>query len=127
MHNMKWVLPPLLLFLALLTYPLWAGSEAKQPVLAKAKGEQCVESAQWMRANHMQLLDDWRHSVVRDQSRTYVSTTGKHFEKSLSNTCLECHDNKEEFCEACHGYASVKPYCWECHVDPNQTEVSDVR
>jgi len=127
MHNAKFILPPLLVFLALLTYPMWGGNQAPKPELAKAKGEQCVESASWMRANHMQLLDDWRNEVVRDQSRVYVNQEGKHFAKSLTGTCLECHDNKEEFCDACHGYASVKPYCWECHVDPKDTEVSDAR
>ena len=28
---------------------------------------------------------------------------------SLSNTCLDCHSNKAEFCDNCHTYASVKP------------------
>jgi hypothetical protein len=26
--------------------------------------------------------------------------------------------SKKQFCEECHTYASVKPYCWECHVVP---------
>ena len=26
---------------------------------------------------------------------------------SLSNTCLDCHSNKAEFCDRCHNYASV--------------------
>jgi len=44
------------------------------------------------------------------------------FDMSLSNTCLSCHTNKAEFCDKCHGYASVDPYCWDCHVDPNVKE-----
>jgi hypothetical protein len=36
---------------------------------------------------------------------------------SLSNTCLDCHSNKAEFCDRCHNYASVSPYCWDCHID----------
>ena len=46
-----------------------------------------------------------------------VNKKGKEFEMSLSNTCIECHDNKAEFCDRCHNYASVRPYCWDCHID----------
>ena len=28
-----------------------------------------------------------------------------------------CHANKAEFCDRCHNYAAVKPYCWDCHID----------
>jgi hypothetical protein len=31
---------------------------------------------------------------------------------------MKCHDNKEEFCDKCHLYAGVTPYCWDCHIDP---------
>ena len=125
MYNAKIVIPVLLVFLGLLTYPLWApkqGAEEhqthKQVHSAPPKGEQCVEATDWMRANHMQLLDNWRHEVVRDQSRIYTSfTTGKEYEKSLTNTCLGCHGSSEQFCAQCHSYTSVEPYCWECHLD----------
>ncbi|MDT8447721.1 MAG: sulfate reduction electron transfer complex DsrMKJOP subunit DsrJ [bacterium] len=121
MYNAKIVIPVLLVFLGLLTYPLWSPKGSHQHethrTLAQPKGEQCVESARWMRANHMQLLENWRHSVVRDQQRTYVATDGKHYDKSLTNTCLGCHGPAEHFCDECHGYTSVKPYCWTCHLD----------
>jgi hypothetical protein len=39
---------------------------------------------------------------------------------SLQNTCMQCHPNKAEFCDRCHNYASVKPYCWDCHVEPKE-------
>ena len=118
MYNLKWILPPFLAFLAILTYPLWSGPKGAMPELAKPKGEACVESATWMRANHMKLLDDWRHSVVRDQQRTYTNSQGQTFEKSLTNTCLDCHANKKEFCDQCHNYAGVKLVCFECHINP---------
>ncbi|MGD8893899.1 MAG: menaquinol oxidoreductase, partial [Desulfobacterales bacterium] len=38
------------------------------------------------------------------------------------NTCLDCHEEKAEFCDKCHNYASVSPYCWECHIDPKETK-----
>ncbi len=85
---------------------------------AKAAGE-CVRPKVNMKGEHMQILDGWRNSVVRDAKRVYLNENGKEFEMSLSNSCLRCHDNKEQFCDKCHDYASVKPYCWDCHVDPN--------
>jgi hypothetical protein len=39
---------------------------------------------------------------------------------SLSNTCLACHDGQEKFCNACHKYLAVKPFCWDCHFDPKE-------
>ena len=72
-------------------------------------------SDEYMKDNHMQLLDEWRNDVVRDGSREYESASGQVYEKSLDGTCLECHSNREEFCDSCHDYASVDPYCWDCH------------
>jgi len=76
-----------------------------------------------MRANHMSLLDEWRDSVVRDADRLYKGTNGKSFDMSLSTgeeSCLGCHVDKEKFCDRCHTYASVAPYCWECHTNPKE-------
>lgn len=128
MYNGKIVIPVLLVFLGLLTYPMWAPNQAevkstdKKVHSAALQGAECVEDADWMRANHMQLLDDWRHSVVRDQDHIhYSSVTGKAYEKSLTNTCLGCHGSSEQFCDQCHEYTSVEPYCWECHLNEPPT------
>jgi hypothetical protein len=60
---------------------------------------------------------EWR-KVVRDGVTEFVNADGKTYHMSLSNTCLDCHSNKEpEFCDQCHDYASVKPYCWDCHIE----------
>ncbi|MDX1708870.1 MAG: sulfate reduction electron transfer complex DsrMKJOP subunit DsrJ, partial [Desulfobacterales bacterium] len=68
------------------------------------------------------LLDVWRDAVVREGKRIYVNPAGKEFNMSLSNTCLDCHSNKAEFCDRCHNYASVRPYCWSCHIEnPKET------
>ena len=69
-----------------------------------------------MTTQHMQLLDVWRDSVVRDGNRLYINAEGKSYNMSLSNTCLDCHSNTTEFCDRCHNYASVTPYCWDCHI-----------
>ena len=49
---------------------------------------------------------------------SYVAFNGKVYEKSLTGTCLGCH-NKAEFCDRCHAYSGVSsPYCWNCHSEP---------
>ncbi len=87
--------------------------------------KECIESKAFMRAEHMQLLNNWRDSVVRDNERQYVSTTsGKHFNMSLQNDCMQCHSNKKKFCDECHNYLAVKPFCWDCHIAPKEDERS---
>jgi hypothetical protein len=66
----------------------------------------------------MDLLMTWRDDVVRRNVRTWTAPNGKAYTASLSGTCLRCHANKAEFCDRCHTYAGVTPYCWDCHVDP---------
>ena len=70
----------------------------------------------------MKLLDIWRDSVVRDGDRFHIMPDGCKLEKCLTKTCLDCHVSKVKFCDACHSFASVKPYCWECHVIPMSGE-----
>ena len=83
--------------------------------------KQCVESKEFMRAEHMQLLNDWRDEVVRNNNRIYTSrSNGKQYAISLQNTCMKCHSNKKEFCDKCHNYMAVIPYCWSCHIAPKE-------
>ncbi len=89
------------------------------------KATKCVLDKYDMRANHMSLLDEWRDAVVRDADRIYVAANGKSFNMSLStgeNSCLGCHEDKAKFCDSCHNYTSVNPYCWECHTNPKEIE-----
>ena len=82
-----------------------------------------MESKAYMRTEHMQLINLWRDSVVRDMNRQYVSTTnGKRFNMSLQNECMRCHSNKKKFCDECHNYLAVKPFCWDCHIQPKEKE-----
>jgi hypothetical protein len=123
MSDKKYIILGLVIFVVIVTFPLWynRGKAAPAPELIlteKAKAAKvCVRSADYMKAEHMQLLDVWRDSVVRRGARMYVSPDGKEYMMSLSNTCLDCHSNKTEFCDRCHNYASVRPYCWDCHID----------
>ena len=122
----------LAVFVIAVWFPFWfkmvSTTEAMpEPVLSeKAKaGKVCVLDKYDMRANHMSLLDEWRDAVVRDANRQYTAVNGHSFNMSLStgdNSCLGCHDNKEQFCDTCHTYASVRPYCWECHITPKEIE-----
>ncbi len=110
----------LALFLSLATYPIWKiqDQHSLPKVSMETKGDQCVAPADYMRENHMKLLEDWRDSVVRKGERFHIMPDGTKVEKSLTKTCLGCHVSKKQFCEECHTFASVKPYCWECHVIP---------
>ncbi len=123
MKDKNFIFGGLIIFLIIATVPFWynRGKAAPAPELeltAAAKAAKvCVRSTEYMRAEHMQLLDVWRDSVVRRGDRTYVNPSGKEFNMSLTNTCLDCHSNKAQFCDRCHDYASVRPYCWDCHID----------
>ena len=85
--------------------------------------KECVESKEFRRAEHMQLLNNWRDTVVRQDNRGYLSSSNhKRFNMSLQNSCMNCHSNKKKFCDECHNYMSVKPYCWDCHIAPVEKE-----
>ncbi len=83
--------------------------------------KECVNTAEYMRTSHMDLLNDWRDKVVRENIR-FTSINGKKTEMSLTKTCMSCHSNKEQFCDQCHNYLEVTPYCWDCHVEPKKPE-----
>lgn len=120
------IIAGLIVGLGLVTFPFWynIGSAAyKTPELKlppKSKAEACIEKTEWMRAEHMQLLDTWRDSVVRDGNRVYTTKSGGHVEMSLQKTCMDCHDSKKDFCDKCHDAAAVAPYCWDCHIAPKE-------
>jgi hypothetical protein len=126
MYNGGKIITALLVFLLLITSPfllnIGKADVAPQPsldtpVINQMSDKQCVESAEFMRTGHMQMLNDWRDQVVRNGDTVYVSNTGIEHEMSLENSCLNCHSNKQEFCDSCHTYADVDPYCWDCHTD----------
>jgi len=129
MRDRIWIIAGLVLFIGLVTYPVWHHLEARTttlpPALVLPKQEkQCVAPVSYMRSSHMKLLLDWRESVVRDGKRHYVAFDGKTYAMSLSGTCMKCHD-KQAFCDRCHNYAGVQtPYCWDCHVDPKLAQRS---
>ena len=122
MYNGKLIIAGLIVFAAIFTSPFWLNllSPAyKYPDVALPKeGEICIESREYMRAEHMQLLNVWRDMALRDGKRVYVDSRGNEWEINLQNTCMSCHGNKADFCDKCHDTNAVKPYCWDCHVEP---------
>jgi len=146
------IIASLIIFVAFLTLPFFfnmgkanAGPENLAASISQLQqaGKQCVEPADYMRANHMQLLVKWRNSDVRDGKTIYVNSQGKPVDISLQS-CIECHstatvpnagtlsnpatntggvsnptvNTSDQFCVSCHTYASVKPTCWSCHAGP---------
>jgi hypothetical protein len=84
--------------------------------------EKCVKETAYMQTSHMVLLNQWRDEVIREGKRELVVTpAGEEVEKSLQNGCLSCHVSKVKFCDRCHEYANVAPYCWDCHLAPVET------
>lgn len=123
MYNAKYIIAGIGLFLVLVFLPTLVNMgktfEVK-PELPKDQKE-CIEDAQTMRDKHMQILNEWRNEAVRDGNRIYTNAKGKQYVKSLTNTCMGCHTDKEKFCDRCHLTVGVAPYCWDCHnLTPNQ-------
>jgi hypothetical protein len=125
MYDAGKIIVGIVVFVILATSPLWFNALTKEsPEPPKLQlptngSTECVEATEFMRSDHMDLLNQWRNDVVRNGQRDYVSTTyGKTYDMSLSRTCMDCHSNKAEFCDACHTYMAVSPYCWDCHVEP---------
>jgi len=124
MYNKGTIIPGLIIFVLFVTFPIWfnglkAGTPPK-PELPPGGEKKCVESVEYMRANHMQLLNVWRDDVLRDGNRSVVTVEGKDYRKGLQMACMQCHSNKEKFCDDCHTYTAVDPYCWDCHLTPKE-------
>ncbi|NJN63582.1 MAG: sulfate reduction electron transfer complex DsrMKJOP subunit DsrJ [Acidobacteria bacterium] len=125
MHDAGKILTGLAIFLALATLPIWLNAlgraDVRPPELVIVpEGLEtggCIYDADTMRREHMQILNEWRDDVVRHGDRIFVAPDGRQFNKSLSHTCLGCHQDVENFCYKCHDYTNVTPYCWSCHVD----------
>jgi len=110
-----------MIFVIFVTFPLWynrlsAGTVPKPELPAGQK--ECVAPVSEMRDNHMKLLNQWRDGVLRDNERVSVKVGGKEYRKGLQTACMQCHTDKEKFCDTCHTYAAVQPSCWDCHLTP---------
>lgn len=124
-YNPKAVIIGIVIFVAIFSSPFWMSwigqNYTKTGVTLPASEKTCIEDTEFMRAQHMRLLDEWRDQALRQENRVYVSAlNGKKWVISLQNTCMKCHTNYTEFCEKCHVANSVYPYCWTCHIIPTE-------
>ncbi len=127
MYDKSKILPGLIIFLALVTSPLWYNAFAgKSGYVPKPKlpvdKKECVEPKDEIRVNHKILLEDWKQSVVREGGRIYTAANKKTYVMSLNRTCMSCHSDKTEFCDQCHNYMGVTNKCWDCHIYPKQVK-----
>lgn len=128
MRDRPFIVGGLMVFLVFVTTPVWRGVTTAKVTLAALEiksppqEKQCVAPLSYMRTSHMQLLDEWRDSVVRAGQRKYTAYNGKVYEKNLTQTCLSaCHGSRQEFCDRCHNYSGVSTLnCWNCHSDAPQ-------
>jgi hypothetical protein len=94
MYDKGKVIAGLCIFVILITFPFWynlgRATPAPQPKISdKAKAaKECILPTELMKSEHMQLLNEWRDTVVRDAKRIYVSSDGKEYNMSLTNTCF---------------------------------------
>jgi len=120
------IITGLVIFLGLITFPLWYNQAKGEAATAIPKlklpteAKQCVAPTDYMRTSHMQMLNDWRTQVVRNDNRVYEASDGKMYKMSLSTTCMNCHSDRAQFCDQCHNYVGVSVYCWNCHVTPKE-------
>jgi len=119
MYDKGKIIPGLIVFVLIAVSPIIynRGNAGQVPNPEKSKvARECVRPAQEMRERHMQLLIGWRYNVVRENgAREGVTAGGTKYARSLQLGCLKCHTSKEKFCDKCHAYAAVEPYCWDCH------------
>ncbi len=124
MSDKRSVFVGLAIAIVVLTFPIWyaiaVGNHEPRPELVLPEGGQCVRDTEWMRANHMDLLNQWRDEVVRDGDTGTIEVNGQQVQKSLSKGCMSCHVDRDNFCVKCHSYADVHPACWDCHVEPER-------
>jgi hypothetical protein len=123
-RNILFIALPVLLIIAAIGFFRQSGNAVEAPGVPPAAvtvdSTKCVAQTEYMRANHMKVLHEWRDSSVREGKRIHTAPNGSRFQKSL-NTCLGCHANNRLFCFNCHMYANVRPKCWNCHLSPMET------
>ena len=107
-----------LVVVALLWVGVSSGAGVNLPEFPRGKGDNCVETTDIMRKNHMEFLTHQRDLTVHDGIRS-----SKH---SLVE-CIQCHVQKDaqgqfipvnapgQFCQSCHQFTATRLDCFECH------------
>ncbi len=105
------------LMVALLPLAQASAGDVPKPVIQKGEGDKCVEDTDYMRRNHMKVLNHHRDKTMHEGIRTK--------QHSLKG-CIDCHATpnaagqktvlgKDHFCQSCHSYAAVSVDCFQCH------------
>ena len=125
MYNAGKVIIGIIIFLLFCSMPFMmnnSGVSKSAPKLEyPADAKKCIYEKEYMNHNHMNILNDWRDKVVRQDTR-YFDFNGVQTAMSLSKTCMKCHTFKVKFCDKCHNYLGEAPYCWDCHVTPEEVK-----
>ena len=124
MYDRKFINIATVVVVVLFTSPFWLSTcgYVRPPMELPANASYCVEPVEFMRAEHMTLLNEWRDQALRNEKRVYVASDGRRWEISLQNTCMQCHTNSQTFCEPCHKSNSVRTDCWNCHIRPEDAK-----
>lgn len=88
-----------------------APAQLNSPEITAFATKQSVETADFMKAYHMQLFNQWREEDVRQGNGVYVNDAGQKLQISLEQQ----FPNQQQFCDTCHNYVGVNVYCWDCH------------
>jgi len=95
-----------------------AVSDVPQPDIPRGRGESCVADTDFMRRNHMTMLNHQRDETVLKGVRS---------KRYSLKECVACHvvpgpdstpvtvASPKHFCRSCHDYVAVKIDCFECH------------
>ena len=128
-YNSGKVLIGLVIFVGLVTFPFFynkgraiAKPEPKldTPAIMQLQDKKCVEPRDFMRAELMRLLNDWRDSAVRDGKRLYVNLRGQAVR--YISEYLYALPFEQEGIRTDAIVCAVKPYCWGCHIEPKENK-----
>ena len=129
MYDSGKIIPGLLIFVLLITFPFWYNNlskaeQVKTPAppdkamltgFTFADGQEHPPAAE-MRAKHMEVLQSFH--TAADPAKMAAAQKGE--KKMQTMSCMMCHGSKEQFCDSCHANISEKkvPDCWTCHTKP---------
>ena len=123
MYDRGKIVTGMIVFGAILAFPFFynaasgKGSFRPNPVLPAGQ-KNCIESKEYMKTQHTDMLNTWRDAVVRSGQVNFQASNGQQHVISLTQTCMNCHADKVKFCDECHNYVGASLDCFNCHVDP---------
>jgi len=83
-----------------------------------ANEKSCVETTDFMRRNHMEVIkhqrDETVHGGIRSTKHSLAGCIACHGAKGPAGELLPVNDEKQ-FCGACHHFAAVRLNCFDCH------------